>query len=314
MVLVAKLLFVVWVTYGGVAASTTGSKQTVSLSTKIRRSSHQSFLNERTTTSVSVARIPRGGGGGVSGGVITKNRLAAACVAVSAVIGAIGVPAPEVVTIWWYSGFRIREGGLDHFWAESLYSTIGGIAITTYLSVFKHYSAVQAVLWGGLPCTYVTWKHFLKKSYSRFGFRKGFGLVQTVYMLTCVYLMVQGNWNPRTAAKMFCLPCVVSSGIVVLNTAVSANKLYGISKPTGLSYALFHWYHVSQMVFGVTCLALLTGKSTFAATGYGAAIGAAALWDSMFLRRDTHGSVRREVGLVFATALTLIAVGLLLDY
>lgn len=251
--------------------------------------------------------IPRGGG--VLGTSITKENIAAGFLVVAGVNGMVGWPAPEVMAKVFYNQ-DISEGTLEHFWYENYASTVVGLVIMVYLAVFKDYSAIKTITWGGLPCLITTWKHLLKGTFRKFGYPEGFGTGQLVFMVACLYFMCSGKWNPEDAAKLFSLPSLVFGGLGVLSSDIGA-KAYGLTEPTGQSAAVFYWYSALLLWWGVFAMALIRGESPMKALTYTVVVWALNNIDANFVRRVMDNvQTSKNVELFFTVISVAMAAGL----
>jgi hypothetical protein len=250
-------------------------------------------------------------GGEILGTSITKENLVYLYCTFCAANAVIGLPAPEVQANKVYK-IPVREGSLDHLWFDYLISTSTGIGIALYLSVFKGNSAVEAIWKGGVPTTFITYKHWLKGDFKRFGFAANSGVAQTVFMLGCTYCMATGNWKPEIVAKIFVVPCLIFGTAAMIDIHWASN-LYGMTAPTGQTRSIFYWYHSALLQFGVFASALLWGKSAIDAATYASIVAAATAIDCHAIRK-TNGYVRtpKIYGLIFSVLFSLIAAGLAL--
>jgi hypothetical protein len=258
-----------------------------------------------------VLSMPRGGGG-VFGTDVTKENLAALFIAIKAVNGGLAYAAPEFAADKLYNIKGVEEGSLDGLWWEYFGSTALGSALMIYLSVFKDYEPAKAVMWGGVGCFFVTFRHLLKGTFSKNGFTEGFGAVQFTLMASLLYMIATGKGDTDMIAKIFVAAPAITSTVTTLDLDTGA-KLYGLPAPTGSTRTIFAWMHEAVLlVWCVMAGSLLQGVDPIKAVGYAALVKALAMADTFFVRKvapDTPATT----GYLFTALTAILGLGMVLD-
>jgi hypothetical protein len=231
-----RILFLLWLERAVVATS---SRTLLSGSTSciVQRSTPALVVPRRPTKAAYVARDLRGGGGSASsagavfGSPISKENLAWLLMGECFFNGIIGIAAPETLAET-FSLPNVREGSLAHLSFEFVGAGLFSIAMALYLARFTRRPAHDIVAFSSLPSAFVTFRHFLKGTPSRIGYRRGVWEVFLAYYVIGIEMILSKKGDTILVSKIFAsIPAII--GLNGMLDRSFAKAIWGITIADG---------------------------------------------------------------------------------
>jgi hypothetical protein len=145
--------------------------------------------------------------------------------------GIIGVAAPETLAET-FSLPNIREGSLAHLCFEFVGAGLLSIAVALYLARFTRRPAHDIVAFASLPSAFVAFRHFLKGTPSRIGYRRGIFEVFLAYYVIGIEMILSRKGDTMLVSKIFAsIPAVI--GLNGMLDRSFARAIWGINIADG---------------------------------------------------------------------------------
>jgi hypothetical protein len=166
------------------------------------------FLRPSPPTGSALLKLRGGGGGGDFLG-LSKDAFARSLVAYYGLNGAIGMPAPEVISKQ-YGGTGAAPNSLAEIFWTFIGSGCAGLALMFYQSYFTDAGVGEIAVSSSHPCLFVAWKFFLQKTFQKAGCKESTGpLVLASFVPMLLLLTGWGGVDEGLLVK-------IMSGIVML--------------------------------------------------------------------------------------------------
>jgi hypothetical protein len=206
-------------------------------STTAQRSTRALVVPRRPPKAACVARDLRGGGGSASstgavfGTPISKENLAWLLMGECFFNGIIGIAAPETLAET-FSLPNVREGSLAHLSFEFVGAGLFSIAMALYLARFTRRPAHDIVAFSSLPSAFVVFRHFLKGTPSRIGYRRGVWELFLAYYVIGIEMILSKKGDTVLVSKIFAsIPAII--GLNGMLDRSFAKAIWGINIADG---------------------------------------------------------------------------------
>lgn len=245
------------------------------------------------------------------GATITPKALAKVYAGFYGLNGITAMPAPESAGDF---GTELQECTTDYVIFENMGATSLGYAIMVYLATTqeKTLATAKIVAYSGLPCTYVTYKNMLKGVSSKLSGARLPGLIQTIFMVACVYAIFAGKGDTQLIAEIFAvLPLLL--GIVSVLNPEKGMQLAGVgTATTKFGKAAFIWWTALLVGWGTMSLLLLSGRDAMESVGIIAVLETLFMIDCIWIRKWNEGVAPSASNYVFLGIPLLTAIGMIL--
>ena len=148
-------------------------------------------------------------GGAVFGTPISKENLAWLLMGEAFFNGVIGIAAPETLAEC-YSSPGVKEGSLAHLSYEYLGAGYFSLAMALYMARFTKKPAYDIVAFSAIPCAFVTFRHFLKGTPAKIGFRKGSWELFLLQYVVGIEMIMARKMDIKLVARIFAgIPTII---------------------------------------------------------------------------------------------------------
>jgi hypothetical protein len=167
----------------------------------------------------------------VFGTPISKENLAWLLMGECFFNGIIGLAAPETLAET-FSMPNVRDGSLAHLSFEFVGAGLFSIAMALYLARFTRRPAHDIVAFSSLPSAFVAFRHFLKGTPSRIGYRRGVWEIFLAYYVIGIEAILSRKGDTILVSKIFAaIPAVI--GLNGMLDRSFARAVWGINIADG---------------------------------------------------------------------------------